>query len=266
MVRLQAFGGVAFRSEGFVMMRSKGFIFWLLSLSLLSALAVSCSAQTRRAVEASNFPGADIGAKINAADRSLGSAAGEIVARGGGRISTQIVVSGGHTLRLMPGTYAPVSAEIPVLLKPGARLVGASWDAILTESTAANQFTVVSAFNNAQRNGSADADIEFSNLQIRGANPGFNSAQQAVSLGNCSRCTVDHVWINGTRSIGIQLGGASFEGHFAENSKVTNCQFTRVASQGLALVNGRNITFENNRFLAPGQNGGPGSSPIDLEP
>src|SRR5205085_2194721 len=135
-----------------------------------------------------------------------------------------------------------------------------------TESTAANQFTVVSAFNNAQRNGSADADIEVSNLQIRGANPGFNSAQQAVSLGNCSRCTADHVWINGTRSIGIQLGGASFEGHFAENSKVTNCQFTRVASQGLALVNGRNITFENNRFLAPGQNGGPGSSPIDLEP
>src|SRR5207237_3527573 len=57
-----------------------------------------------------------------------------------------------------------------------------------------------------------------------------------------------------------------FEGHWAEDSKVVNCQFTRVASQNLALVNGRNITFENNRFLASGQVGGPGSTNIDVEP
>jgi hypothetical protein len=101
---------------------------------------------------------------------------------------------------------------------------------------------------------------------VRGANPSFNSAYQAISLGNCSRCTVDKVWINGTRSIGIQLGGSSTYGNWAEGSKVVNCLFTRVASQNLALVNGRNILFENNRFIAPGQAGGPGSTTIDLEP
>jgi hypothetical protein len=103
-------------------------------------------------------------------------------------------------------------------------------------------------------------------LQIKGANHGFNSAPQAVSLGNCKNCTVDNVWVNATRSIGVQLGGSGQFGNFAENSRVTNCLFTHVASQNLALVNGRNITFENNRFVDPGQPGGPGSTAIDLEP
>jgi len=59
------------------MSRTKGFLFFLLSLFLLSA---SARAQTRqrqtaaRAVEASRFAGPDIGARINAADRSLGAA------------------------------------------------------------------------------------------------------------------------------------------------------------------------------------------------
>lgn len=255
------------------MSRTTGLLFSFFSAAVLLSVPFACPAQTRpkqttvRTANAERFPGADLGARINAADSSLGNLAGEIVARDGGTISTQIVVSPGHTLRLMPGTYAPVTAQAPILLKQGARLVGDGWDkTIILESIAKDQFTVISAYNNAQRNGSADADITISDVQIKGANAGFNSAPQAISLGNCSRCTVDRVWINGTRSIGIQLGGASFEGNFAQDSKVVNCLFTRVASQNLALVNGRNITFENNRFLAPGQHGGPGSTNIDAEP
>lgn len=241
----------------------------LLGLVFLAAFGATAQiyAQTKsRIVQAKQFPGADLGAKINAADKALGSAAGEIQVSGGGRISTQIVVSANHTLRIGAGTYAPVTSSIPILLKPGARLLGASWDAIILESIAPNQFTVISAYNSAQRNGAADNDIVIKDIQIKGANAVFNSAPQAISLGNCSRCTVDHVWINGTRSIGIQLGGAAFDGHFAENSKVINCLFTRVASQNLALVNGRNISLEGNRFVSPGQAGGPGSTTIDLEP
>jgi hypothetical protein len=258
------------------MSRNKSLLFLL--FTLLFSTASPSDAQTRqrqattqrqagaRTVEANSFPGADLGAKINAADRALGSAPGEIVARGGGRISTQIIINGGHTLRLMQGTYAPVTTEIPILLKPGSSIVGAGWDTVLLESTAQGQFTVINVYNNAQRNGESDSDVTVRNLQIKGANAGFNSAPQAVSLGNCKNCTVDKVWINATRSIGIQLGGSGQYGNFAENSRVTNCLFTNVASQNLALVNGRNITFENNRFVDPGQPGGPGSTAIDLEP
>ena len=246
-------------------MKLRDTLFLVTLIVILAAASKSGVAQTR-VVRADRYPGADLGAKINAADRDLGAAAGEIQTSGGGRISTQIVISANHTLRLAAGTYVSATSTPPILLKSGAKVIGASWDTIIVEPTAPKQFTVIGAFSHLQRNGAADADISVKDIQIKGANPGFDSVQQAISLGNCSRCTVDHVWINATRSIGIQLGGSSADGHWAEDSKVVNCQFTQVASQNLALVNGRNILFENNRFITSGQPGGPGSSNIDVEP
>lgn len=219
-----------------------------------------------KVVSANDFPGQDIGAKINAADKALGTGAGEIVVKGGGTIATQVIISSDHVLHLMPGTYAARTTGVPILLKPRSSLVGAGWESIILESTAPGQFTVVSAYNNSIENGAADSGLTIRDVQIKGANAGFNSAPQAISLGNCTACLVDKVWINGTRSIGIQLGGSSRKGFFADNSKVTNCLFTRVASQNLALVNGKNIVFEGNRFMTSGQAGGPGNTNIDIEP
>jgi hypothetical protein len=239
-------------------------------LVILASVTFAVGQTTRpgrvRTVNANQYPGRDIGTKINAADRDLGTASGDIVINGGGTISTQVVISPGHTLRLGPGTYVTRTAQIPILLKPGSSIVGSGWDSIIVESPSPGQFTVIKAYNSSVDNANADRDLVIRDIQIKGANPGFDSVQQAISLGNCTNCTVDHVWINGTRSIGIQLGASSTEGHFAENSKVVNSLFTRVASQNLALVNGRNITFEGNRFLASGQIGGPGNTNIDLEP
>jgi hypothetical protein len=244
-----------------------------IALSLLTATRVSAYGQRPRTttgagktVTANDFPGQDLGAKINAADRALGTGPGEIQVKGGGTISTQVVVSSDHVLRLLPGTYATKTVNIPILLKPRSSLLGSDWDhSILLESTAKDQFTVVSAYNHAQENGTADSGLTIRDVQIKGANSGFSSAPQAVSLGNCSNCVVDKVWINGTRSIGMQLGGSSRIGNFADNSKITNCLFTRIASQNLALVNGRNILIEGNRFITSGQVGGPGNTNIDLE-
>lgn len=218
-----------------------------------------------RVVSANQFPGPDLGARINAADKSLGAAPGEIRVQGGGTISTQVIISSGHVLRFQAGTYATTTSNIPILLKPRSSVIGSGWDAIILESTAPGQFTVISAYNHSIENGTADSQLTISDLQIKGANAGFNSAPQAISLGNCSDCLVNNVWINATRSIGIQLGGSSRKGQFAANSKVTNCLFTRVASQNLALANGKNILFEGNRFMTSGQVGGPGNTNIDLE-
>ena len=218
------------------MLRLTGVLFSFLFLLTLTATPCAARSQARtrqtstaqrqtsgRVVEASGFQGADIGARINAADRSLGGAPGEIVARGGGRITTQIVVSAGHTLRLMRGTYAPTTQGAPVLLGQGATLVGEGWDnSILLESTAPGQFVVVSGQGNARRNGDADSGITVRDIQIKGANSGFSSAPQAVSLGNCANCTVDHVWVNSTRSIGVQYGGSAEYGNYASNSRVVN--------------------------------------------
>jgi hypothetical protein len=241
-------------------------IIGLLTMVLFPGETVSPQTRPRsRSVVANQYPGADLGAKINAADRALGTGPGEIVVRSGGIIATQVVLSPDHVLRLSAGTYTTRTAAIPFLMKERTSIIGSGWDAIIVESTAVGQFTVISAYNHAQRNGNADEGLLIRDVQIKGANPGFHSAPQAISLGNCSKCTVDHVWVNGTRAIGIQLGGSAQFGKFAQNSEVVNCQFTRVASQNLALVNGRDILFENNTFLASGQTGGPGSTNIDLE-
>jgi Right handed beta helix region len=237
------------------------------ALCVIATLAVVAFAQRPqgRVVTANDFPGQDLGAKINAADKALGTARGEIVVRGGGTIATQVIISPDHVLRLLPGTYVTRTTTIPILMKSRTSLIGSGWESIIVESTAPGQFTVICAYGQAISNGTPDSGLVIRDLQVKGANPGFYSTPQAISLGNCSNCLVDKVWINGTRSIGIQLGGTSSTGHFAENSKVTNCLFTRVASQNLALVNGKNIIFEGNRFLASGQTGGPGNTNIDLE-
>ncbi len=239
----------------------------ILSLILATSSAISGRTQTQATrVVANSFPGADIGAKINAADKALGQRPGEIVVQGGGMIATQVVISPGHVLRVQPGTYAANTAGVPILLKSGSSLIGSGWESIILESTAQGQFTVIGAYNGTVTNGAADTNVTIRDIQVKGANPGLYSAPPAISLGNCSNCVVDHVWMNGTRSIGIAVGGASFTGHWAENVRVVNSLFTRVASQNLALVNGRNIVFEGNRFIAPGQRGGPGNTSIDLEP
>ncbi|HCX30683.1 MAG TPA: hypothetical protein DHU55_13095, partial [Blastocatellia bacterium] len=239
----------------------------LISTITDSVLIVSAQRPQGRVVTANDFPGQDLGAKINAADKALGTRPGEIVVKGGGTISTQAIISPDHVLRILPGTYATRTSNIPILMKSRSSLIGSGWDqSIIVESTAPGQFTVICAYNQSILNGAPDSGLVIRDLQVKGANPGFNSAPQAISLGNCSSCTVDKVWVNGTRSIGIQFGGTSISGHFAENSKVTNCLFTRVASQNLALANGKNIVFEGNRFMTSGQLGGPGNTNIDVEP
>jgi hypothetical protein len=244
------------------------FVLGLVVAATVASIVVVASAQRpgSRVISANNYPGQDLGAKINAADKALGSQPGEIVVKGGGIISTQVIISSDHVLRLLPGRYATTTSNIPILLKSRASLIGSGWESIVVESTAKGQFTVISAYNQSILNGSPDSGLVIRDVQIKGANPDFNSAPQAISLGNCSNCLVDKVWMNSTRAIGIQLGGSSSTGHFAENSKVINCLFTRVASQNLALVNGKNIIFEGNRFVASGQRGGPGNTNIDVEP
>jgi hypothetical protein len=242
------------------------FIFAVGLSAMVAGLAGTASTQQGRVVNANSFPGQDLGAKINAADKALGAARGEIVVKGGGTISTQVIISPDHVLRFLPGTYVTKTRDIPILMKSRSSVIGSGWESIIMESTAPNQFTVICAYNQSILNGKPDSALVIRDIQIKGANPGFDSAHQALSLGNCSGCTVDKVWINGTRSIGIQYGGSGSAGSFAENSKVTNCLFTRVASQNLALVNGKNITFEGNRFMTSGQRGGPGNTNIDVEP
>lgn len=221
---------------------------------------------------ANNFPGADLGAKINAADRDLGTSPGEILVKGGGTIFTQVILSPGHNLRFSAGTYTLGTAllwEGAFLLKSGTRVVGSGWDTVIVEP-AKTGWTVFQSFNDIRAqptHSGTDSDIHISNLQIKGANPAVDGGvRQTVSLGNCHHCLVENIWLNGTGAIGVQAGGSPFGGNYAEDVTIRKNVFTRVASQAVAVVNGRDVKIDGNAFKDSGRCCAQGMTAIDLEP
>ena len=221
---------------------------------------------------ANSFPGADLGAKINAADKDLGATVGEILVQNGGIISTQVTINPGHTLRFGPGTYRLATEllwEGAVLLKSRTAVVGSGWDTIIVEPPRTG-WTVFQSFEDIRTqpaHSGTDSDISVTNLQIKGANPATEGGvRQTISLGNCHRCIVENVWFNGTGVIGVQAGGNSLAGNHADDVKIRKNQFTRVASQAAAVVNGSNVVIDGNNFKDSGRCCAQGMTAIDLEP
>ena len=229
----------------------------------------SHSGQTRFA---NNFPGADLGQKINAADRDLGKALGIIRVQKGGIISTQVIISHGHTLTLGRGTYVlktELSEEGAFLLQSGTRVTGSGWDTVIVEPNQIG-WTVFQSYEDIRTppaGSSVDSNIRITNLQIKGANPAVEGGmRQTIHLGNCHQCSVEHVWLNGTGVIGVQAGGNSFKGNFADSVTIKNNLFTQVAAQAAAIVNGRNVAIVGNTFKDSGRKGAQHATAIDIEP
>lgn len=226
---------------------------------------------------ANNFAGADLGAKINAADKDLGAAVGEILVRNGGTISTQVVISSGHTLRFSPGTYRLATEllwEGAFLLKSRTTVVGSGWDTIIVEPPRTG-WIVFQSYEDirTQPTGSGtDSDITITDLQIKGANPAVEgSVRETLQLGNCHRCHVENIWFNETGVIGVQAGGNPSKGNFADTVTIKKNLFTGVAGQAVAVVNGRNIVIDGNTFkesgrIGPNGVGMQGMTAIDIEP
>ena len=221
---------------------------------------------------ANNFAGADLGAKINAADKDLGSAPGEILVRDGGTISTQVIINPGHTLHFGPGTYSLTTEllwEGAFLLRSRTTVIGSGWDTIIVEPPRIG-WIVFQSYEDIRTKpigSGTDSDITITNLQIKGANPAVEGGvRETLQMGNCHRCKVDHVWLNGTGVIGVQAGGNSLTGNFADTMTIRNNLFTGVASQAAAIVNGRNIVIDGNTFKDSGRKAMEGMTAIDVEP
>lgn len=225
-----------------------------------------------RIVVANDMPGAELGAKINAADRQLGASPGEILVRGGGVISTQVIISPGHTLRFTAGTFRLETKflwEGAFLLKSNSTVVGSGWDTVIVEPPLVG-WTVFQSFDDIRTQPShtaSSAGLSISDLKIKGANPAVEGGvRQTISLGNCRNCRVENVWLDGTGVIGVQAGGNGSAGNFADGVVIRKNLFTHVASQTVAVVNGRNIKIDSNTFKNSGRDARMGMTPIDIEP
>lgn len=270
-------------------MKTRNVLFYVLAHALVAcALSLSVSAQAPvltdderitppspndRVCVAAQKSGGDVGAKINACDAALGSAKGEIWLTGGGTISTQVVISSNHTLRVKSGDYPATTNGAVIRLKDNSALVCDSWAPTLQESTGSvavsSPFTVVTPYNGASAdagNGTLSQNISVRGCHFKGARSDFNSAPQTVAMSNCRNCQVTNNWLENTRTIGIQVGGGSAFGFYAQNVLVAGNHLSGVASQNIAVTNAESVAIQNNVLVAAGQLGGPGSTVIDVEP
>jgi len=224
---------------------------------------------------AAQMPGRDVGAKVNACDARLGSSAGTIKLSGGGNIATPVVVSSNHTLQVAAGVYRASTDGAVIRLKDNSSLVCDSWDAVLLESTGKNDaggvkpFTIVIAYNGSSLdapNGSLTRNLNIKGCHFKGSRSDFDSASQTVALANCHNCSITNNWLDATRTIGIQTGGGSALGNYADNVIISKNLLTTVASQNIAVVNSSNVQVIDNTIKAPGIANGPGVVPIDIEP
>lgn len=235
----------------------------------------SAQGQAGRVCLVASMRANDVGAKINACDAQLGTAKGTIRLTGGGTIATPVVISPNHTLQVVSGVYRATNDGAVIRLKDDSSLICDSWDAVLQESTGRNDvggvkpFTIVAAYNGTvveAPNGSLARNLTVKGCHFKGARTDFDSTAQTVSLLNCHNCSATNNWLDATRTIGIQTGGAAALGHYADNVVIAKNLLTQVASQNLAIVNSTNVQMVDNTIKAPGLPGGPGVVPIDVEP
>jgi hypothetical protein len=220
---------------------------------------------------ANAFSGADLGAQINAADADLGASPGQIWAYGGGAITTQIIVSQKHVLRLFAGTYTnALGARVPAIrLDNNSSLIGEGSQAIVQESSnAANTSPViVCAFalgTTCASLAGSTSNIHVSGVHFQGANPNVGTSLiDSVSLGNCKQCSVTDNWFESIASSHVLIGGTSGSGNWADGFEVSGNYFSGSANCSVCVINGQNISVHDNYWTAPG-NGS--AAQIDVEP
>lgn len=165
-----------------------------------------------KVVYAKQYAGANLGAQINAADADCGSDPCTIVVTGGGALNTQVTVgtalaTAPRTLRFEAGRYT--SNLTVAVIRPKSYTTIQCFNAIIEEPTGLNNWTIIQPYNTSINNYDEDSDIRVTGCHFIGANAGFNSAPQTVSLGNLVNGWVTNNFFDGVRSIGLQAGGGS---------------------------------------------------------
>jgi parallel beta-helix repeat protein len=232
-------------------------------------------------VKTSNFQGADVGARINAADKALGAKAGWIIVDKSGDISTQVHISAGHTLKFGKGRLPLLNPEGGrwrgvIMLEDNTSVIGeGEGQTILVEPS--NAYTCIQSIGVTKSEQGYSgvgiiSNIELSGFTIEGSNTkAEGGVSSTIELGNAHHVYIHDVKLKNTTCLGITAGGTGLTSKHAEDWLVENCLFEGVASQNLNVVNGVRITFRRNQFIGTGKicgNNQPceGVTPIDIEP
>ncbi len=223
---------------------------------------------------ANDFPGNDLGAKINAADKACGlNAPCEIWVFGDGNISTQVVISSNHDLRKFAGTIQlqDVKTDAPhILLKDDTNLICNGWNSIFVEQSTpqANvnnaRYRIIGTYNQTLPDNTAKTgryntnparNVHVSGCQFLGReeNTSDSGVAATISLGNCYGCSVKNNYFNNTTAYAAQFGGDAASGFTSQDGWFTDNLIENVLTQNVAVVTGENIHIERNTFKNPGK-------------
>jgi hypothetical protein len=229
---------------------------------------------------ASTFPGSNLGAQINAADADLGTSAGEIWATGGGVISTQVIISSNHTLRLFPGTYTNAFGEYipPFLLKNNSSLMCTSWETVIQNSSnsADNENVVVGTYNatvggsgttgalvpNNSKTTSQGIKVEGCHFADSGLGKG-TSLTGIIALNNCLRCKANNNWFDEMATTHITFVGSSqTNSYYGDLDEAAHNLSVGAKDAAISVIDNSNVDIHDNIFR---HHGNGAAAFIDLE-
>jgi len=209
-------------------------------LSAADAQPISKSPLPTNIKVANDQIGANLGAKINAADAACGGGVGcQIWVFDGGSaaantISSQVIVGSNHTLRFFEGIFYckfPTQSAV-ILLKDNSNLIGAGWNTVIVENndpllqtynpatgqgagTRTANYRIVASFNTqfscsseSANNTCRSTNLHVSDIQFKGirTNQHDGGVVGAVGLGHCWGCSVRRNWFNEVSGYAAHFG------------------------------------------------------------
>lgn len=237
------------KTQTFVYLRGTG-LFQCSTSNIWTNVGGTSGELPSRIMVANDQPGANLGAKINAADTACGATVGcEIWVFDGGSaaantISTQVVVGSYHSLRFFSGIFYCnfFTQSGVILLKDNAQLVGSGWNTIIVENDDPNvqtynpaiglttgtrtaNYRIVAPFNTqfictkeSLANTCRSSNLHVRDIQFKGvrSNQHDGGVAGAVGMGNCYGCSIRHCWFNEVSGYAAVFG-ATPAGAEAEN-------------------------------------------------
>lgn len=215
-----------------------------------------------KAVSTQLWDGATLTERARCADAALAGKSAQIICypgelTGGTSQATNLNITQGHHLQLMPGEYTnvfnydstpPLSA--PIVMQSNTSIRG-------MPGTRVYESSVTGFFNGPiiiDASYGANHALTSENITIDGihfvGNPALqnNSGVGTILLGNCKGAKINNnifEEITGYITLG---GGGGTAGEYAENIECFNNQFLRCGTQACAVINAKNVRIVGNYF------------------
>lgn len=188
---------------------------------------------------ANAFPGADLTAKVQAANDFLGDVYATIYVQWGAdaannTFSGAVAFNSNKTLYLGPGffntTLPDTAGQVPFLVRDNFTLVGSGWDTIIQQPT---RMTVIAPHDETIISGDlpGSTNLSIANFQVvTPAHPRPSTGgESAIAAGNSVNVYIENVFFNGCYGIDWTLGGNANPigvpptSYHCDNATVINC-------------------------------------------